>query len=70
MIHKVENGLELSFLDAFQVEQWIFPVRVVGKNPPEEGRARGQYHFVGSDLETTIQIRSLFQLKLVLSLRL
>ena len=52
MIHKVENGLELSFLDAFQVEQWIFPVRVVGKNPPEEGRARGQYHFVSSDLNS------------------
>ena len=51
MIHKVENGLELSFLDAFQVEQWIFPVRVVGKNPPEEGRARSQYHFVSSDLK-------------------
>ena len=70
MVHEVENGLELSFLNAFQVEEWVFPVGVVGKNPPEEGRARGQYHFVGSDLETTIQIRSLFQLKLVLSLRL
>ena len=68
MVHEVENGLELSFLNAFQVEEWVFPVGVVGKNPPEEGRARGQYHFVGSDLETTIQIRSLFQLKLVLSL--
>ena len=70
MVHEVENGLELSFLNAFQVKEWVFPVGVVGKNPPEEGRARGQYHFVGSDLETPIQIRSLFQLKLVLSLRL
>ena len=54
MVHEVENGLELSFLNAFQVEEWVFPVGVVGKNPPEEGRARGQYHFVGSDLETPI----------------
>ena len=51
MVHEVENGLELSFLDAFQVEEWVLPVGVVGQDPPEEGRARGQYHFVGSDLQ-------------------
>ena len=50
MVHEVENGLELSFLNAFQVKEWVFPVGVVWKNPPKEGRARGQYHFVGSDL--------------------
>ena len=49
MVHELQDGLDVSVLDAPQVEQWVL-VRVPPKHVSEERRTGGENQLVCLDL--------------------